>query len=233
MRVMLISYAFLICSVLYTSITLILGHFTLPREQFRLMIYAGLATATSGGFAYFLEGNYWMPLRLGGFMLGIEDLLISYAVGMIPWYLVAFTWKKKLQMNFQWPGVIKRFLLISFISYTAYLFWVWFGLNPMTGLIVICGILVLAVLFMKPRNWPLALTGMISFSVVWFFVVALTFWLLPDFIFQWNLEGQWGRPLFGVPVGEIVWAVAFGAVLPLLNSFVFNVWIDIKECQKP
>ena len=230
MRALVIPYAFLISSAVYILITLALGRFTLPREQFRLMNYAGLANAICGVFSYFLEDNYWMPHRWGGFRLGIEDFLIAYAVGMIPWYLVAFFWKKKLRVNFQWPGVIKRFLLVGSISFT-YLLGVWMGVNPMTALLVICGAVVVALLCMRPGNWPLALTGMIAFSIIWFFVVALTFWALPDFIFQWNLAGQWGRPLFGVPVGEIVWAVVFGAALPLLTGIVFNVRIDSKKCH--
>ncbi|HBH87351.1 MAG TPA: hypothetical protein DDY17_07110, partial [Syntrophaceae bacterium] len=66
---------------------------------------------------------------------------------------------------------------------------------------------------------------------VWFVVVAVTFRLFPDFLTAWNLASQWGRPLYGVPIGEIVWSVVFGAVLPLLTGIVFNVEI-IRNNEK-
>ena len=231
MRSLSISYAFLISSFVYVAIILLLGRFTLPREQLRLMIYAGMATATSGVFSYFLEDNYWMPQRLGGFRLGIEDILISSAVGMIPWYLVALLWKRKLWVDFQWSGVIKRFLMIASMSYVTYLLGVWVGINPMTMLLIICVVLMFIMLGLRPDIWPLALTGAIAFGAAWSSVAALTFWALPGFIFQWNLKGIWGKPLLGIPVGEIVWAVIFGALLPLLNSYVFNVRINTKKSQ--
>jgi hypothetical protein len=224
-------HAFLTSSAVYLAVAAALGRLTLPAEQFRVMHLAGLATATCGVFSYFLEYNYWTPSRLGGVRIGIEDFLISYAVGVIPWYLVAILWKKRLRVRLQWTRAIRNFLMAAASCYVTYLIAVWTGMNPMTALIAVCVLMAFALLYLRPGNWPLALTGMITFPAVWFVVVAVTFRLFPDFLTAWNLASQWGRPLYGVPIGEIVWSVVFGAVLPLLTGIVFNVEI-IRNNEK-
>jgi len=226
MAFILSDFHFLLCSLVLAVLSLTSGYWVLPREQFRLMNFAGLANSTSGAFSYFLEYNYWTPPRLGGFRIGIEDFLISYAVGLMAWLVVALLWRRQLQVSLDWFLAFRRFLALASLCYVTYLVMVQVNVNPMTALIVICVGLVAFLLCLKPGNWPLALTGSITFSLTWFAVCVIVFSLLPDFLLTWNLSGSWGWSLFGVPAGEIFWAAAFGAVLPLLTGYVFGVRIS-------
>jgi hypothetical protein len=225
MRAFLIDYSYILCSVAYIVPVLVLGRFTLPREQFRLIHYAGLANAPAGLFLYFLEGNYWTPGRIGGLRLGIEDFLISYAVGAMAWYLVALVWRRRLRLQLHWPAVLRRYLMAAIGCDLTYLVLVWDGVDPMTGLFLTCGPVAVALWWLRRENWPLALTGMIPFPLVWLLVVALTVSLFPEYLFKWNLAGQWGRPVLGVPAGEIVWAFVFGVFWPLFVGVIFDVEI--------
>ena len=221
-------FHFMLCSFALSFLALVLGYWALSHEQFRLMNFAGLANSTSGAFSYFLEYNYWTPPRLGGLRIGMEDFLISYGVGLLAWLVVALLWRGKLQICLDWFLAFKRFLALAAVCYATYLIMVWVSINPMTALIVICMALAAFLIYLKPGNWPLALTGSLAFSVTWFAVCVIIFQLLPDFLLTWNLSGSWGWFLFGVPAGEIIWAAAFGAVLPLLTGYVFGVRICYK-----
>ncbi len=223
MRASLLPYAFIISSVVYLSVTLILARLTLQPVQFRLMIYTGALNATCGAFSYFLEDNYWTPARIGGLIIGIEDLLIAVAVGMIPWYLVALIWQKRMAIDLRWPIALKRIAVIMFSAYLTYLIGMLTDVDPMAMMLAVCASLTMVILALRPDSWPLAATGFIVFGLIWFLLVEITFAALPGFIQQWNLESRWGRPILGVPVGEIVWALIFGALIPLLTAFVFDV----------
>ena len=218
-------YAFIVSSVVYVLLVLSLGRLTLQPIQFRLMMIAGALNATSGAFSVFLEDHYWMPRRLGGASLGIEDALIAAVVAMIPWYLVAVLWQKKLTVDFQWRRSLKRIVCLMVLAYLTYLIGVSAGIDPMTMLLLICVALAIGLLIRRPQAWPLAATGAVIFGLVWFVIVKATFILLPGFIHQWNLLGTWGKLVCGVPVGEIAWALIFGALLPVLVSFTFDVRI--------
>ncbi|MGD0915200.1 MAG: hypothetical protein ABSB22_01970 [Thermodesulfobacteriota bacterium] len=226
MHAFVMNYSYLLSTVAYIAVVLMLGRFTLPREQFRLMHLTGLTSAPVGVLCFFLEGNYWTPPRLGGLRIGIEDILIGYAVGMLPWYLVAVVWRRRLQVRFHWPAVLRRYVVAGAGCDLTYLVTVWVGMDPMTGMLITYGLGAVALWLFRRGNWPLAATGVLQFPVVWFCVVAFTFWLFPEFIFKFNLAGNWGRPVFGVPVGEIAWAFTFGVFWPLFTAVIFNVEIE-------
>ncbi|HQL01378.1 MAG TPA: hypothetical protein PK090_11440 [Smithellaceae bacterium] len=220
-----LSYGYILSSAIYLTITLVLGRLTLQPVHFRLMIYAGALNATSGVFCYFLEEHYWMPKRVGGMIMGVEDILIAAVVGMIPWFLVAVIWQKRLTVHFQWRASCRRIACIMPMVYLAYLMGIYIQIDPMSLLLIICAILAAGLLILRTDAWPLAATGFVTFGPAWFLIVWATFYLLPGFVHQWNLDGTWGTPLCGVPLGEIVWALIFGALLPVLVSFTFDVRI--------
>ena len=161
----------------------------------------------------------WISMKL-------KDILIGYAVGMLPWYLVAVVWRRRLQVRFHWPAVLRRYVVAGAGCDLTYLVTVWVGMDPMTGMLITYGLGAVALWLFRRGNWPLAATGVLQFPVVWFCVVAFTFWLFPEFIFKFNLAGNWGRPVFGVPVGEIACAFTFGVFWPLFTAVIFNVEIE-------
>jgi hypothetical protein len=86
--------------------------------------------------------------------------------------------------------------------------------------IVILGVFLIAV----QRNvWPLTLTGMSTFTVIYTAVLFTIFTLWPEFIGQWNTENLWGVSIMGIPLEEIVWAAAYGGVWPILMAYVFDL----------
>lgn len=52
--------------------------------------------------------------------------------------------------------------------------------------------------------------------------------MFPEFPGQWSLEELYGIKLFGIPVEELMWAFATGAVWPLIVAWSLNVQLDKK-----
>ena len=65
---------------------------------------------------------------------------------------------------------------------------------------------------------------MIAFAVAHTVIMklGLSFW--SEFLDLYNLETFWGRPVYGVPLGEPVWALVYGAGWPLFVSY----FLDLK-----
>ncbi len=65
--------------------------------------------------------------------------------------------------------------------------------------------------------------GGIGFSLIYCGIVKGVFYLWPDFVSCWKSTSPWGLLVFGIPLGEIAWAVSFGLCWPLFAGFVFDL----------
>jgi len=52
--------------------------------------------------------------------------------------------------------------------------------------------------------------------------------MFPEFPGQWSLEELYGIHLIGIPVEELMWAFAAGAVWPLIVAYSLNVQLNNK-----
>jgi hypothetical protein len=62
--------------------------------------------------------------------------------------------------------------------------------------------------------------------VFYFVLIRYAFAVFPNLVHQWNFANLSGIAIDGVPLEEILWSLAFGAVYPLLMLYLF----DAKEC---
>jgi hypothetical protein len=216
-------YAYLACSLAYAILVVVLARCTVSRVHFRLTILSGLASVPAFVFLIFLEGHYWNPVRVGGLALGIEDAVISFAVAAMTWYGVALVGGRRLSAPISVRASVRRYVLAAIGCDITFLAAVWSGIDPMTALLLTCALAAAVLWARRQRNWPLGASGMALFPLTWFAVVKASFWLLPDFVFQWNLAGIWGTPVLGVPSGEIAWSVVFGAFWPLFIAHVYDM----------
>jgi hypothetical protein len=198
-----------------------------------LVWLSGLANTPWFIFLVFLEGNYWSPKRLGGFLLGIEDVLISFLVGAMSWLLAAWPHRYRLGRNRLSGSSWRRYPLYTCPVAGVYLLLVWSRLGPMTALIVTLLLAWGVLLLVRPKLWPLSLTGGLLFPLGYYLSVKLLYWIWPDSVQQWNLTVYWGKLIAGVPVGELMWAICFGASWPLLVSCLFQVKVLEKGLGIP
>ena len=214
---------YLIASAAYLALVVALARTTLPPHQARLTLLAAAVHLPAAAFVPFLERAYWMPARVGGGLLGIEDVLITAAVASWAWYLVALRFAGRLGAPVPVREAFRRSLVPGGAVMAGYLALWLGGIDPMTALIVTCVVGALVGCALQPDLVPLAAWGAAALAVVWTGLVAFTFALEPAFVHEWNLAGAWGRRLLGVPLGEIAWAAVFGAFWPTFLGHVFRV----------
>jgi len=216
------TYPYLWTTLLYLGV-LLLGVWPLPRGQRRLVALSGLMNLLAAPFCLFLQGSYWFPKRVGGFPLGPEDFLISFFVAALAWLLAAWPFRHRLHRAQGRESPWRRYALVSSPTVGFYLLLVWVGLDPMTALIITLLVAGGALLFLRPCLWSLSLSGFLIFPPLYLLLVKLCYWVWPESVCQWNLQSFWGQLIGGLPLGEIVWALAYGPSWPVYVGYVFQV----------
>ena len=199
------------------------GYLFLQRAHRRLIILSGLVNLTCFPFLVFLEGEYWQPVRFGGWIIGIEDALCSYDVAALLWLLLSFRTDISPSLKIDWRRLYTRFMLLGVMISLVFLSGCFLGLRGMTSLLVTQLVILPVLYFLKPGTWTLALKGLILYLPVYFLIVRCYFLIWPDFIQQWNLEGPWGPLLLGLPLGEFAWAAGFTLWWPPFFTFLADL----------
>jgi hypothetical protein len=76
-------------------------------------------------------------------------------------------------------------------------------------------------LVLRPGLLGVSLRGMVRFALLYAITLKLIFVLAPSFVAQWNREALLGL-VGGMPVEELLWAAAFGAVWPAMMAYAFD-----------
>jgi hypothetical protein len=214
-------YPYLFANIMSLAVCLIASRMT---PQGNMIIVSGLLSTP----CFFLLAvppwnEYWNPVRVGGWVLGVEDVLCSFDVGALAWLAAGAPFGLATSSRICHGGFFKRYAVLG--SLTAGLFTLlWLvGLEAMTSLIATCFV-VGAFLFALRRDLRfLALSGLIGFPILYSLIVSFYFRIWPDFAFQWKTHNFWGRAILGLPAGEVAWAVVFGFFWPLFVGHVCNV----------
>jgi hypothetical protein len=214
-------YPYLWASI-FSLVALFLPLFLImPRELRSSLLKIGILNTAFFPFSMFLEDSYWQPVRFGGWRLGIEDVVISFTLGALVWGLAIWPLRDRIQLCTGISTIPRRlprplmYLIPFFVLHFV-------GLSGMASYLAVLLLASIAELLLRPSMWPFALYGSIIFVPLYFLFVTLTFVVWPDALSQWNPAPPWGQHFFGVPVGELVWAILFGAALPLMAAYILN-----------
>ena len=211
---------------------LAVGRIFLSRQQSHIMTLSGLLSIPCFPFLVFLEKEYWTPVRFGGWILGVEDVLCSFWVAAVVWFVVALPLGNQMLINGRIQIFWLRYFMMACISEFLFLLFYFMGLGGM-GSLFLAYLIVTAFLLLRIRKpWLLFLTGIILNPVLYFLQGKLFFWFWPDFITQWNTRTFWGSPLLGIPLGETTWSVIFGAYWPLFMAYVFGLRLRPRGSAK-
>jgi hypothetical protein len=226
------AFPYLLASAAYVVVVVAAAALTLPREQVRVTLLSGSIGLPAALFLPWLEHAYWSPARFGGRAWGIEDLLISFAVSALAWYLVALRFARRLGPPVPVPEAFRRSLRPGGAAAGVFLAGAWLRVDPMTALLLAYAAVVAGLLWSRPRDAALAWWGALSFAIAWFVLVRTTFAALPGFDLQWTAPAPWGVPVAGVPLGELAWAAAFGAFWPPFVARVLALpWVEPSRAR--
>lgn len=215
-------YPYLIGNLAFLPV-LVVG-FVLAGSERRRMLISGLCAvplALTGFVPPREAGWYWTPQRLGGFAVGLEDGLFLFSSGAMIWLFASI--RQRLETGANPSQAAMRY------------FWMWvlgsaavFGMHAwgmdftITCLLVPFGVLV--GLFFRNRSlWKLACFGSLGFLILYTGWLRIWLWSFPAFLGPENASGVLATSVLGVPVGEMVWALIFGAAHPLGMAYLLDV----------
>lgn len=184
------------------------------------MLVSGLLSAPFAFYSPLFVPEYWRPERLMVLVTGCEDLVFSFANGVIVFGLgagalpPAKVWIEKLR-----PRPL-RFVIPCLLVFPAMIGLKAVGLGTMAATLICISLVCLFCLInQRLKTINLSLVAGAGFGLLYLLVLRLSLSIFPEMNTWWasnGLAGIWG---WGVPLGEILWAVMFGATWPL-----FMVW---------
>ncbi|RPH53201.1 MAG: hypothetical protein EHM85_00065 [Desulfobacteraceae bacterium] len=225
------SQPYLAANILYL-IWLVIGLFlVVPLKQRMIVIVSGLISIPCFPFLVLFENNYWVQNRLGGWVLGIEDAICSFAVAAMVWLVISALFRNRISSKISMRGAFNRYISSAGIS--VFIFLILFSVEflPMTAL-VLCNLIVWVMLIFLRRDLLLfSLSGMLAYGFVHFLLMKSCFLFIPDFILTWNAGNIWGTPVIGVPLGEIAWAMIYGAFWSLFMAHSLGIRLNCEFSQ--
>ena len=192
----------------------------------RLILRLGLIMIPNGVFSLAHSDywrDYWHPSRVGGWALGPEDMLFAFNVGAMGCLAAVWLYRHKLIVAEQSAPSLGRLLAIGVPTQCAFLALFSMSRSGIAAAILALLMAVVPRLLLRPDLWRLSAAGGIGFSLMYPGIIRAAFWIWPEFVFCWRSTPPWGLLLFGVPLGEVAWAISFGLFWPLFTGYVFDL----------
>ena len=195
----------------------------------RLIVRLGLVMVPNGLFSLVYPSSwndYWHPERLGGGVLGFEDILFAFNAGATGCLAAVWLYRRKLTVAGRPLPCAGRILAVGIPAQCAFfvLYSVW--RSGMGSMILAQLMVAVLLLLLRPNFWQFSAAGGIGFSLIYCGILRAVFWICPGFASGWRSTPPWGLPLFGIPLGEVAWAVSFGLCWTLFAAFVCDLRLE-------
>jgi len=225
MRTLLNTYPYLVACLTALGVLGVL--LLLSPGQRKPALLSGALCTPFGLFSIWLVPTYWNPRwvwSMGG--VGIEDLLFSFAAGAWVWILAVFFLRKRLVLRIHLPQVLARYAVIMACGLSCWgIAWKLIH-DPMLAVWVSFVVGTLVHLLLRPALWRLTLSGGLGFLGVYALGMKIWLWSLPSFAASWPATVRWNTLFLGIPYGEHIWALTYGACWPLVLAFLFRAeWL--------
>jgi hypothetical protein len=168
------------------------------------------------------EDEYWSPNRFGGWILGIEDVLLLFVFGSAPWALVGTILGNRLTTKLNWPTFIRRYTWLAILGIGAFITLLLMGWQAISASVISQVLIAIIVLVLRRDLWPLAVIGYVTWTSLYLINLKVSYWLWPDFQTIWNHQNLWGSTIFGIPVGEILWASSYAFGYPFAIGYIVD-----------
>src|ERR1017187_10110648 len=216
------AYPYFFANVLWLGGLLLALRWLPSASHRRLVIRLGLVLIPSCLFSPFLFRDYWDQVRIGGWAMGVEDVICSFNVGATGSLPFVFLYRHNLIFADQRQPALKRFLMWVLLGHCAFcLLWTTSG-SSIGSLILTQSLAAIPLLFLRADLWRISLVNGAAFPLLYCALIKAFFFIWPSFVSCWRSTPPWVRLLCGVPLGEIVYAISLGLVWPLFAGFVFG-----------
>jgi hypothetical protein len=192
----------------------------------RLMLLGGLLSCPCALFAIGLVPEYWQPTRIAVMLIAPEDVLFSFATGILAVALAVFPVRRRLSFHLDVRAFLRFYVRCALLGLALHVICGLVGLRGLESHVVPAVVIGAILLFSRPSLWLVPLAGGIGFLIVHLAVAAAAIRFRPHFLLEWNLANLSGVLLLGVPVEEALWACAFGAVFPLFTVMAVGARLE-------
>ena len=193
-------------------------------KEVRIAFYGGIGCIPCSMAAPLYNQDYWQPVRLGHLPYGIEDLIFTYIAGTAIWMGVSWWHRDELVIGTaSIPKAISRLLPAGVYSGVCLAVFHHAGMDPTTAVAIVGLALIALFLWRRRQLWRLSVAGSIIFPIFYISVVNLQFLLWPNYLRSWNSAGPWAGLFLGIPLGEVLWSVTFGALWPALVATALDI----------
>lgn len=217
MRELLQAYPYLMLSL---ALLILAGLALWMRPEHRRgMMWSGVLSAPCALYAVFFVPQYWQPRQVFRFMAGPEDLIFSFANGVVVWAMVA-DGSLRIRTRPRWAQTTVRGGFLTGVFLLQWGVFLELGLRLMDAACSSAAVILTLLILRRPSHWRAALRGGAFFSLYYALVLGALALLVPSLFEQWNRAALSGLRLGSIPVEEILWAALFGAVWPCLVAFL-------------
>jgi len=193
--------------------------YALAAGQRRMMAISGLLMVPSSWLAVIHEGEYWSPNRLGGWVVGVEDVICCFSLGSLVWLAAVWPFRQRLHLDLR-AGRFCRRCLTVFVLGGVVLLVLWMaGLGAMTSAVTIQVFLIVLLLAMRSELWPISLCAAVGYAPYYLAILYIASQLFPGFTSMWGGYKLWGPRILGLPVDEAVWVATFAASWSLIIAY--------------
>ncbi len=225
------TFPYLIFSLLILLV-FVMGVSIAPVRFKRSVTLSGILSAPTSLTSIGFVPDYWNPKRIVPFEIGPEDVIFSFSTGGIIWLVAILIVSLKYDVRINKRIIFKQYLGLLFLG-TLILFVIWLTkIDIMSATIITVTFIGIWILLQRPDYIVLGITGAFIFSAFYFFVLKGFFLMFPEFSGQWTVDELYEIQISGIPVEEIMWAFAAGAVWPLIVAYLLKVQL-IKKIPFP
>jgi hypothetical protein len=185
-----------------------------------------LAPAVTGAWTGRL---YWSPVRVWPFFASLEDFVYSFAIGGLVWLLGTWPLHRRMVLNIRPRCLLPRYLVFSVLAATLTIGASLLESKPMNGYLLPMVGVGLVALYLRPALWRVAVWGLAGYTLVHFVLLKAALTLTPSSAGIWQVASLWGPKLWAIPLDEIVWSAAFGAVWPVAVGYVFDARLVLPD----
>lgn len=197
--------------------------------QRRAMVASGALCTPLGALSIVLD-EYWLPRRIGGLPLGVEDFLFSFQAGASAWFWGSLPFRHRLVAMIDCRRMFKRASSVA-AGFAVGLAMLWAGGMSGPAPIFLASLVIVTIaVAWRPRLWRFAAATAMFFTGSYVVLLWALFAMVPGLAGEWPSGPQWTEPLLGLPVGEYVWALV-GAPAHVL-CFCYIAQADLLESAR-
>lgn len=179
-------------------------------------------------FALFLVPQYWRPKLIVSLPVGLEDFLFMFICGGMAWVEASWLFRRRLALDLRPAGMASR--LLGPVAFSIGAFGVFLGLgfrNMMVPLGIMASWIVL-LLVLRRRLWPLIAAAAVQSFLIYSLTLIVMRAFSPGFFSAWTWSNLSGPSLWGVPLEEFAWGLAYGPFWGTTMAYVFDAkWIPL------